>query len=40
MDKLAALMKLLIKEKQYAEIERISEDPTYRKLLLKKYNLS
>ena len=40
MDKLAALMKLLIKEKQYAEIERISEDPAYRKLLLKEYNLS
>ena len=39
MDNISKLLKLLVSEKKYDEIEKISEDKEYQKELLKKYKL-
>ena len=35
-DRMASLMNILLKEKRYDDAERTSEDPVYRKQLLKE----
>jgi hypothetical protein len=39
MDNISKLLKLLVSEKKYDEIEKISEDKEYQKELLKKYKI-
>lgn len=39
MDNISKLLKLLVAEKKYDEIEKISEDKEYQKELLKKYKI-
>ena len=39
MDNISKLLKLLVSEKKYDEIEKISEDKEYKKELLKKYKI-
>ena len=39
MDNISKLLKLLVSEKKYDEIEKISEDKEYQKKLLKKYKI-
>ena len=38
-DNISKLLKLLVSEKKYDEIEKISEDKEYQKELLKKYKI-
>ena len=39
MDNISKLLKLLVSEKKYDEIEKISEDKDYQMELLKKYKI-
>lgn len=39
MDNISKLLKLLVAEKKYDEIEKISENKEYQKELLKKYKI-
>lgn len=39
MDNISKLLKLLVSEKKYDEIEKISEDKEYQNELLKKYKI-
>ena len=39
MDNISKLLKLLVSEKKYDEIEKISEDKEYQKELLKQYKI-